>query len=68
MGDRLNDRHGLNREQKLLILFEHLGVDTSSERLGGVSGKLGLDDGFRRLGDGPANNLGRGLFGSGMLG
>ena len=54
LGDRLSDRFGLSREAKLIVLFEWLGVDLSSERLGG---RLGFE-----------NRLGGGLLGGGLLG
>ena len=52
LGDRLGDRYGLNREHKILVLFEWLGVDLSNERLGGINGRLGLEGGLGRLGGG----------------
>lgn len=63
--DRLSNRHRLTREQKLIILFEHLGVDLRGEPLGGVSGRLGLADGHAGLGRGLSSAVGGGLLGGG---
>ena len=40
--DSLSDRYGLDRQHKLAILLEWLGVDLSHERFGGLGGRLGL--------------------------
>ena len=58
-----SDRYRLTREQKLLILFEYLGVDTSMEPLRGTIGNLALDGGYRRLGGGLLGGFGGGRIG-----